>query len=129
MTTLQQLRTLIVDVVTGAGIPVSGSVPDRFTPPLAVLIPGSPYISDGQSYGHFDVRHDVVVIAGAGENQPTITALDRMVQDTVLAVVDCDGVMLEEVSQPALYGHKSGEYLSCVISVKVPALLGADDET
>lgn len=125
MSSLTDIRSIIKDVVETSGVPVAAAMPDRFTPPIAILIPGSPYISEGDTFGSFTVRHEVVVLAGQGENASTVNSLGTLVERAVHSVVEDDLLFLDEVSQPALFSHRGAEYLSCVLSVRVMDRLGA----
>lgn len=117
MTTLSELRTALAACMSDAGLPVSETLPGRFTPPIAVLVPGSPYIDEADTYGAFTVRHDVVVISGIGDNESVTKRLDELIANTVGAVTDSHEFYLESAAQPALYTHNQQDYLACVISV------------
>lgn len=125
MSTLGQIRTDLTAVLGGVGVPVAGFLPDRFTPPLGVLVQGSPYLEQGETFGVSAVRFQLVLIAGNGTNETVTTTLDQLIEQAFDLINASDSFFVEEVDQPALYTHGQGTYLSCVISVRTDQRLGA----
>lgn len=117
MTTLREIREALTSVLEPVSAPVVGAMPDRFTPPIAILVPGSPYVESGSEFGSYLVRHRVVVIAGIGEAAPTAQRLDALIEQTAAEIFDASGFYLESIDQPTLYVHGQSTYLSCVVNV------------
>lgn len=65
-------------------------VPERITPPVALVREGLPYVEDAPAdgYGRWLVRHQVDLVAGRGSNEATTKALDAMVTDALAALED-----------------------------------------
>lgn len=117
MSALGDIRAAVVQALEPVGIPVSATLIGRFNPPIAVLVPGSPFVDAGDTYGSFMVRHEVIIIVGVGTNEHVVTSLGDYVSKVVTAIGASDGLFLEQVSQPGLYQHGGNEYLSVVVSV------------
>lgn len=117
MTTLREIRAALTTALAPVGAPVLGDLPARFTPPIAVLVPGSPYVESGELFGSYKVRHTVVLIVGGGSTVAASERLDGLIAQALAAVVESDGFYLESIDQPALYQHVGTEFLSCAINV------------
>lgn len=102
MTTLTELRTDLATVIDSTGAPAHDHLPERLTPPVQVIEPGSPYLTDeadGLTFGEIQVAFDVVLVARRGTSAAQTKALDVMVQD-LYAAVDASAWFVREVEQP-----------------------------
>lgn len=125
MSSLGQLRGGLQEILEAIGVPVRAELPSRFTPPIAILVPGAPYIDAGETYSTFSVRFEVVLIAGTGTSEAVGDRLGSLIQDAVHLINDSDNFYLEQVSQPSLYKDGNATYLAATISVLVNDTLEA----
>lgn len=102
-------RQLISDTLSLAGIKVYDHVPARLQPPAAVLIAGSPYLVPGERFGTFKVAWNISLIAGTAPNDQATDALDSLIEDAVVAVVNA-GYDLEQVSEFGVFPSNNAEY-------------------
>lgn len=121
-TTLEQLRKDTASRLTAAGVPAWAFVPERITPPAAVVLPDHPYVSgdeaDGLTMcGNFRVRLRVNVLAGPGTNELTADNLDELVVQAVNEL-DRGGFATLTVSEPAEVELNGAAYLGTVISLE-----------
>lgn len=118
MVTLTAARTEIKDALNAASIKAIDYVAETITPPVAIVVPGAPYLSrpEGQvPFGVHQVSIQVLLLAGTGTNKTTAEALDRMIERAVVALDDWD---LTEVSQPGQVALNGSNYLGTVISIE-----------
>ena len=62
-------RTALASILTDAGLRVSAFVPDRITPPLAVLEPSGDWVVSGDTFGSFRIGFDVTLIVQTAANE------------------------------------------------------------
>lgn len=83
MNALAQTRLDVATVLTAAGVNASDSMPDRITPPVAVIKAGDPYLDEGKTFTDTAINLTIQVIASNGTNAVMQDALD----DAICAVV------------------------------------------
>ncbi|MGM7677576.1 hypothetical protein [Microbacterium sp. A94] len=111
-------RKAIAEVLTGAGIRTVAHVPTRPEPPIAFVVPGSPYLEGGDTFGQKTLRLDMWIVAGQGDNDSLSDALDALIV-TALAALEADDLTVENVSQPIAWQPSTGgEYLVAVIGIR-----------
>jgi hypothetical protein len=118
-TTLSELRRDTAQRLTDAGVPGYGYVPERVTPPAAVVLPDEPYLAsdDTSMCGTFRARLRVVVLGGIGTNELAADQLDQLVV-TAVTELDRGGFEALTVSEPAEVELNGAGYLGTVISVE-----------
>ena len=117
MSTLGDLRNdVATQLTTDTDIPSSDFVPARIVPPLYLVTSGSPYIESGDTYGSFKVRMNVDVISATAANDVSTEALDTMVEDALVSLVNM-GIGIENVQQPYQLDTGNAQYLSTTITV------------
>lgn len=119
MSTLREIREALTSVLQDVSAPVVRVLPARFTPPIAVLVPGSPYVESGDTFASSRVRHTVVLIVGSSNSSTASDRLDELIGQTLEAVVASPGFCLDSIDQPALYTHSGNEFLSCAVNIMV----------
>ncbi len=95
MNALKDLRGRISAALTAAGVTVYDHVPERPTPPAAVITPGVPYIAAGDAFSTWRINLVVTLIARTATNTVATDALDSAITTAVLAldqVADVDTV-------------------------------------
>ena len=83
MNTLASARKEIKVVLDQAGYTVWSFIPERVTPPVVVLEPGSPYMNEGDAFTLFVCRFDLILLAATATNSKATEDLDQMIMDEV----------------------------------------------
>ena len=115
---IAEARTALKAVLTAAGIPAYSEVPDRSQPPMAVFLPSSDWIENGEVFGEFTISFDVEIVAGTGTNQAMSLELDNAVEAVLVAVTEAPGMYAASVGQPSAVDLGNGMYLGSTITVK-----------
>jgi hypothetical protein len=110
-------RDALLAVLTTAGIRASEVVPDRITPPLAVLQPAGDWVSAGTTFGEFRLGFDVTVIVQTAANAVVSSAMDEAVDAVLTAVSNAQGFYVGAVSAPTLLSVQNAEFLSATLTV------------
>lgn len=114
---IAEARTALADTLESAGLRVSPFVPERITPPLAVLEPSGDWVAGGDTFGSFRVGFDVTLIVQTAANETVSSALDSLVDDTLSAISGAAGFYASAVSAPTLLSVQNAEFLSTTITV------------
>jgi len=126
MVTLTESRTEVVEALAAAGLKAAEYVAETVSPPLAVVVPGEPYVSTPAGsvpFGHYQINLSVLLIAGKGTNKATAEWIDTAVLTVIDALDDTD-FDLTEVSQPGQVQLNGSTYLGVVLSIVLTARLG-----
>jgi len=99
--------------LANAGLTVFDYVPERITPPVAVLEPGSPYVGSGETFCEFEITFNVVLFAATGTNEVATAELDQFIC-TVLDQVHT--FHLESVATPSSFEVSNAVYLGTRIT-------------
>ena len=122
MSWLKDERTDVAQMLAAAGLTAYAAVPDRVVPPLAMVVPGSPYLEDGQTIGAKRLHLDIWLIPGNGENEAITDALDEQIMQAV-TVLEAHDITVENVSQPIQWSPNSGgQFLTSVVSCSYEAI-------
>jgi hypothetical protein len=97
------------------GLDVYDYVPERVTPPVVVIRPGSPYIAPGSVGRVYDLNLELVVVAGFATNETATDDLDQLIQQTLSAIPQDAGV--GSVAQPYILAVNGNDYLATTINV------------
>lgn len=115
---LTSLREEIVDVLTEAGIKASEYVQENIVPPVAVVIPATPYITlpEGKNpFGEYNVNMQILLIAGKGTNKTAANKIDSMIVDVLDALEDWD---ITEVTAPQEVRLKGTPFMGAVVTLE-----------
>ncbi|MGC5584149.1 hypothetical protein [Ornithinimicrobium sp. W1665] len=115
MNTLRALREDLQAVLAPIGT-VLDHLPERITPPVAIIAAGSPYVEAGETFGSWSVRFTVVLVASQGTNQTATRQLDHVVAATAVAL-DQGAWDVERIDQPTMLGHAGTHFLSTTVDV------------
>lgn len=107
------LETLLDD----AGFNVSAFVPERITPPIAVMEPAGDWIVSGDTFGVFRIGFNVTLVTQTASNAKVTDELDQMVDDLLDAVASASGFYASQVSAPSLLSVQNAEFYSTTITV------------
>lgn len=88
--TLVAVRAELVADLTAAGLSVTEHLDDQLEPPAVVIACGNPYLVDGDVLRRDElvVALDLFVVFEAAQGQAMTSAVDRAVQDVLLAIDD-----------------------------------------
>lgn len=118
---LKAEREALKATLTGADVHTFAKVPGRFTPPVAIVVPGSPYVEQGDTFGTSALRFDVWLAAPSGELAED--TLDDLI-DTATGALTGESWDIETVTQPFDWSPTSGgNHLASIISIRgqIPA--------
>ncbi|MGG7466042.1 hypothetical protein [Plantibacter sp. YIM 135347] len=112
---LKEERTALVEALTDTGIQTFDHLPGRFTPPAALVLHGSPYIST-ETFSDYTVTFSVELIAGqSGDNEVTTDDLDNLILTACVALTRA-GYAVSEVGQPGMLTIQGGTFLAVPIT-------------
>jgi hypothetical protein len=114
MTVLKDLRTDLASKVTT--VTTYDHVPGRVLLPAAVVLAGSPYIDQGDTFGERLVRFQLVLLTHPSLNQIETDALDQTIESTIVAV-EKGGWTVESVQQPNTQELNGAEVFATEITV------------
>ena len=104
-------------VFTAANIRASEVVPERITPPLAVLEPASDWVMSGDTFASYRIGFDVTVIVQTAANATVSAAMDQAIDDVLGAVAAAQGFYVASVSAPSILSVQNAEFLSATLTV------------
>lgn len=104
---LKAERSAMAAALTRAEFTAFDHVPARPVGPFAMVVPGSPYFEDGDTFGTGTVRLDVWIVAGQGDTAALADALDEQIDRAVNALA-ADEYHVETVGQPIEWRPSSG---------------------
>lgn len=117
MSQIGTVRQAVADIVGDAtSIPSYVFVPGRFIVPAVVVMPGSPYIETGNTYGSVLVRFQIELVMGTAANEVSSGGLDDQIENALTALID-EGYSIENVSQPYAMEANGQQYLSATITI------------
>lgn len=118
---LTQLRLDITETLEAAGINAAEYVSETITPPVAVAVPGEPYLirpggeDSGVPFGHIEVRFDVLIIGHKGSNKRSAAKIDDLIW-SVLDALNSEWD-IDRVSQPGEITLSSAKFMGAVASI------------
>lgn len=121
MSTLPEFRAELRAALTGAGLTAYEHLPPQLHPPVVLIEPADPYITDGSTehgYGFHVVSFDLHVITRKGTGQTQTTELDELIQ-TVITATD-ETWDLGDVARPYRLQVGSTFYLASRVTVTIP---------
>ena len=117
MSTLKEAREAITEVLEEAGIKAYAHFPERFVPPAATIQGAEPYLSsEGQTFGHFQLNHEVTVAAKNGSYGQMTDDLDALLWTAVNALLAA-GYGIENVRQPHVLEVSGATFPASTITI------------
>ena len=117
MSNIGDMRQDIADVVhTATTIPAFPYAPGRLIVPSAVVMPGSPYMESGLTFGTMTAHFNVELIMGTASNQVVTSGLDDQIENALQGLLDA-GYAVEQVSPPYALESNAQQYLAATISI------------
>jgi hypothetical protein len=114
---IAEARAALATVLENGGLRAMEYVPERITPPLAVIQPSNDWVASGDTFAAFRVGFDVTLIVQTASNQVVASHLDDLVDETLTAITAAAGFYASGVSAPTLLSAQNAEYLSTTITV------------
>lgn len=105
-----QLVSLLEDTV-----PCLSYVPQRMTPPVAIITTGNPYLESGATYGTFVVRWQITLVFPTASADVSDEAMDNLVDDVVVLLVN-NKYGVDNVSAPFAMEANNTQYLAITVS-------------
>lgn len=118
MNTLTTHRQALVDLLTGAGLTTVGHLPERPTPPVVIVSPGSPYLAPGDTFGTFRQNWTLVVLTTAATSPVMTDALDDMITRITVALHP-SGFVVSTVDTPQTFTAGTATYLGTTVDVTI----------
>lgn len=114
------LATVQGDLADALGVALSCKsydyIPERLIAPCVVVVPGSPWVTSGNTFGTFLVTFDVDVVVQTAANSMKTKDLTDRVEEAVITLVN-EGYSVAEVAQPSVYESNGAPYMSTTLQV------------
>lgn len=116
MSELMTVSNDIAQALKDAGLTAFPNLPDRITPPVAVVQAGSPFMESGDSFGEFKTRWEITLIVPSGANAVATEKLYDLLEDSIVALVNTKH-SIAEVSKP--YALEANNAVYVAVDLKV----------
>lgn len=117
MSTLGDAREALGLVVKNAtGLKTYDGLQARTNVPCAIVMPGSPYVVDGDVFGTFRASYTVDLVMGTAANSVTQTGLDAQLETALIALVNA-GYSVDNIGQPYAMELNNATYLAATLTV------------
>lgn len=110
-------RTALAALIENAGVRCVDYIPERITPPIAVMEPTSEWIASSETYGEWRIGYDVTIVTQTASNSKATNTLDGMVEDVLTEVAGATGFYAGSVSAPNVLAVNNAEYLSVALTI------------
>lgn len=117
VSTLTALRIEVRDLLAAAGIKATEFLPEVLQPPVAVVIPGEPYVAPGKTFGSHDVAVAIYLVGAKGTNKVAAAAMDDLIEKAVEALPNWD---VRDIRQPYTITINGSRYLGTEITLSIP---------
>lgn len=98
-----------------AGINVSPFIPERITPPIVVVVAGSPYLTPSSINGEFLMNLEVTCVASKATNKQEDEYLDALLEEVLLALPGY--AKLNSVEKPVELATGNASYLAATLNI------------
>lgn len=112
-----EARAALETLFDEGGFNVSAFVPERVTPPLAIITPAGDWVASGDVFGTFRLGFDVTLVTPTASNAKVTDELDQMVDDAIALVTGAQGFYCGSVNSPELLAVQNAEFLSVSMTV------------
>ncbi|PDQ34129.1 MAG: hypothetical protein B5766_12925 [Candidatus Lumbricidophila eiseniae] len=119
MSVLSRLRQELVTTLAGLDLNLYTHVPGRLALPGGFVMAGSPYIEQELTFATRTVRFDVIICTPQADNATETGALDTLI-GAALALLETEGWLVEQVSQPYQMAFNNSQGLVAAITVTTP---------
>jgi len=91
-------------------------IPERLIAPCVIVVPGSPWVTSGPTFGTFSVTFDVDVVVQTATNTTKTKDLTDRIEEAIIRLVN-EGYSIAEVAQPSIYESNGAPYMSTTLQV------------
>lgn len=121
---LKKARQDAANVLTEQGLNAYVYSPEKFSPPLAYVIAGSPYIdSEGASFAHRRIHLEARLVTRPGSNEAQTDNLDADIENALIGLINA-GYSVETVTQPYALLTDSATFTAVSIHMTTTIRLG-----
>lgn len=120
--TREEFAALVADAT---GLRKYAFVPEKVTESAVIVVPESPYLTPGPTFGKVTVRFAAVLALLIRDNETTTNRLDTAVENAYIAVLN-SGWTVDDISDPvtATFGGENGpRFLTVTITATAPVAL------
>ncbi|MGF6821180.1 hypothetical protein M2317_000066 [Microbacterium sp. ZKA21] len=116
---LAEERKAVADLLNAGGVRAATHVPSDPKPPLAMVVPGSPYLAAADTFGGSrTLRLDVWLVAGTATNNAALTdTLDARIAEAI-AILDADEWLLEDVQIDQWEPASGGKFPVAILGIQ-----------
>lgn len=111
-------RTYLAKLLAPIG-QVKPYLPERLAPPVWIITPADPYVTDGDTFGTARVHFVLTFVAPSKTAATSAPVLDKAVDDAVAALL-AGGYRIEEVSAPFVLNANNAAYPSISVTASNP---------
>ena len=104
-------------VLDEAGLRVLDYIPERVTPPIVIVAPGSPYLEPASINGEFKLNLEVTCVASMATNKQASEKLDALVADLLNALPGY--AQMDNVSKPFELVANGASYLASTVNIEL----------
>jgi hypothetical protein len=108
-------RALSATLTTELGFTVHPVLDERLSPPVGFIIPGSPFVEGGATFGAFGLRLECHLVFQGTNNRAASDAIDDAVETALVTLVNA-GWSVESASEPFLMTHAGSNYMAVQLS-------------
>lgn len=117
MASLKDLRNDVAQTMTDAGLPGFAYLPERLSPPCAIVSAADPYMtSEDVPFGTFRMKLEVRLVTRPGANETVTDDLDDLIAQAITALDDTTWAV-EDVSPPYTLASSGGSYLAASLTI------------
>lgn len=114
---LSDHRTQVTRTLTQAGLPAFDHLPERLSPPCAVVAAAEPYLTkEGAPFGSVRIRLEVRLVTRPGANDQVTTDLDAQIETAFKALSNTTWAV-EDVSQPYSLIVGQASFLAATLTI------------
>lgn len=118
MATLTDLRKEVVDALNDGGIVAVHFVEEVNNPPIALVVPDSPYLDQVETaFGEWNVNLSVVLAAASGTNETVTFDVDELIEKAI-GILKEAGWDVTEVSQPGTVTVNGSPFVGAVLTLQ-----------
>lgn len=110
MSALAELRQDLRDALEEQGLKAVEYLPERLSPPVALVSASDLYIEQGLTNCLFKVTLEVTLVAAKAVNERATNDLDTMIESAILATGDW---FIDSINAPFLLEANNAQYLAC----------------
>ena len=115
MNVITQAKADLAGFLEDEGIDSHYFIPQRITPPLAIISPDSTYIAQGDTFASFELGLEIVLVAQTAANPKAQESLDDAIV-TAIGAIPAQW-RIDNVEQPFALSTGNAEYLATKINV------------